>query len=123
MRDKITPDRLNIFMTELSTRTEGSGCVYFTGGDLVAHGLADIKSGKITAHSLLPQVAAPRLKRLNIEVPVLAGIKSPEQELYEYQLYEFIKETGGYSWYNSLCRRITSFASALEARRALACAR
>lgn len=42
----------------------------------------------------MPQVAAPRLKRLNIDVPVLAGITSPEDEPYEPQLYEFIKEAG-----------------------------
>jgi hypothetical protein len=88
------------------------------GSDLVVQGLEDIKDGRITAYSLLLQVAAPRLKNLNIDVPVLAGIKSPEQEPYEHQLYEFIKEAGGYSWYNSLCGRIASFASALEARRA-----
>lgn len=88
------------------------------GSDLVAQGLEDIKDGKITAHSLLLQVAAPRLKRLNIDVPPLIGIKSPEEESYEHQLYELIKDAGGYSLYNALCGRIASFASALEARRA-----
>ena len=88
------------------------------GSELVMQGLEDIKEGKISAHSLLLQVAAPRLKRLNIDVPILAGIKSPQEEPYEHQLYDFIKDAGGYSLYNALCGRIASFASALEARRA-----
>jgi hypothetical protein len=78
---------------------------YFPGSSLV-----------IRTRSL--QFAAPRLKRLNIDVPVLAGTKSPQEEPYQHQLYEFIKDAGGYSFYNALCRRIASFASALEARRA-----
>ena len=87
------------------------------GSDLVARGLEDIKNQRITAYALLLQVAAPRLKRLAIDVPRLASITSPEEVPYEHQLYELIKCAGGHGLYNALCSRITSFASTLEARR------
>jgi hypothetical protein len=32
MREKVTPERLRIFMREISRRTQGEGRVYFTGG-------------------------------------------------------------------------------------------
>jgi len=86
------------------------------GSDIVAKGLEDIRSQRITAYSLLLQVAAPRLRRLDIEIPILPGIKNPEDVPYEHQLYELIKGAGGHGLYNSLCSRIASFASSLEAR-------
>jgi hypothetical protein len=86
------------------------------GSDLVAQGLEDIKNGRITPHALLLQVAAPRLRRLNIVIPTLGGIKSPEEEPYEHQLYDLIKQNGGHGLYNSLCARIVSFAATLEAQ-------
>jgi hypothetical protein len=87
------------------------------GSDIVAKGLEDIRSQRITAYSLLLQVAAPRLKRLDIEIPRLPGIKNPEDVPYEHQLYELIKGAGGHGLYNALCNRIASFASSLEARK------
>jgi len=87
------------------------------GSDLVSQGLEDIKNNKITAYSLLLQVAAPRLKRLDIDVPTLADIRNPEEQPYEHQLYDLLKDEGGYGLYNALCSRIASFAHALEANR------
>jgi hypothetical protein len=89
------------------------------GSDLVSQGLEDIRNNKITAYSLLLQVAAPRLKRLDIDVPTLAGIKDPEEQAFEHQLYDLIKDVGGHGLYNALCSRIASFAHALEADRRL----
>jgi hypothetical protein len=87
------------------------------GSDIVAKGLEDIRSQRITAYSLLLQVAAPRLRRLDIEIPNLPGIKNPEDVPYEHQLYDLIKNDGGHGLYNALCSRIASFASSLETRK------
>ena len=38
------------------------------GGDLVARGLADQRSGRETVESLLVEIGAPRLRRLGFEV-------------------------------------------------------
>lgn len=87
------------------------------GSELVSQGLEDIRNCRITPYALLLQVAAPRLRRVAIAVPTLVGIKSPDEEPYEHQLYELIKEDGGHGLYNALCSRISSFASVLEARK------
>jgi len=87
------------------------------GSDIVAKGLDDIRNGRISAYALLLHVAAPRLKRLAIDIPTLPGVKNPEDVPYEHQLYELIKGAGGHGFYNALCNRISSFASALEARK------
>jgi hypothetical protein len=87
------------------------------GSDIVSKGLEDIRNQRITAYSLLLQVAAPRLKRLGIDIPILPGIKNPEEVPYEHQLYELIKGAGGHGLYNALVSRVASFASALEVRK------
>jgi hypothetical protein len=84
------------------------------GGELVAQGLNDIRSGCVTEHALLLLVASPRLARLGILVPPLPNVKPPEKEPYEHQLYSLLQDRGGYSMYNSLLRRMASFASCLE---------
>lgn len=82
------------------------------GEDFVAQGLADLAAGVLTESALLVLVARPRLKRL--------GIKVPERELSgpsEHALYSLIEErlgAGAHSYYNSLLRRMDSFAHALE---------
>jgi hypothetical protein len=85
------------------------------GSDIVAKGLEDIRNQRITAYALLLLVAAPRLKRLGIDIPVLPGIKNPEDVPYEHQLYELLESAGGHGLYNALRSRIASFASTLEA--------
>lgn len=84
------------------------------GSDLVLQGLDDLSQGRVTIHSLLLQVASPRLKNLRIEVPKLNGIPSPDIVPFEHQLYELIQDQGGYSTYNALLRRLVSFCAALE---------
>ena len=56
------------------------------GSDLLEMGLADIQSGHITEYALLLYVAQPRLARLGIAVPPLAGVKPHDEEPYEHQL-------------------------------------
>lgn len=82
------------------------------GHELVSQGLADFERQEMSEYSLLLLVAGPRLRRL--------GIKIPEQPLlkpYEHALYSRIEErlgAGAHSYYNSLLRRIDSYAHALE---------
>ena len=82
------------------------------GKDLVTQGLADLTKGNLSESALLVLVASPRLRDLGIEVPELAL-----DEPYEHALYSLIEErlgTRAHSHYNSLLRRIVSYAHALE---------
>lgn len=82
------------------------------GAELVEQGLSDLKENRATETALLVLVASPRLKALGIEVPTRDFPKP-----YEHQLYSRLEErygTDAHSQYNSLIRRIVSFARALE---------
>src|ERR1051326_6143309 len=82
------------------------------GQDLVEQGLADLARNRITDSSLLVLIACPRLRALGIEDPE-ADCPFPR----EHQLYARLEErlgTGAHSFYNSLIRRMVSFAHALE---------
>ena len=85
------------------------------GEDLVKLGLSDLAEGQLTDHALLVLVVAPRLKRLGIKVPT-RHFSSP----IEHLLYANLEKRLGpaaHSYYNSLLRRIDSFAHALERER------
>lgn len=82
------------------------------GEDFVAEGLADLTKGILSESALLVLVAGPRLRDLGIEVREWSL-----DEPYEHALYSLIEErlgTGAHSYYNSLLRRIDSYAHALE---------
>jgi hypothetical protein len=82
------------------------------GEDLVTQGLADLAKGILSESALLVLVAGPRLRGLGIEVPQWSL-----DEPFEHALYSLIEErlgTGAHSYYNSLIRRIVSYAHALE---------
>jgi hypothetical protein len=82
------------------------------GAELVEQGLAELAAGQLTDFSLLVLIAAPRLKRLGIEIP-----DNHFPQPYEHQLYARLSErlgTAAHSYYNALIRRIVSYASALE---------
>jgi len=82
------------------------------GQELVEQGLADLSQNQVTDCSLLLLIAAPRLRRLGIQIP---DRSSPQP--YEHQLYARLDErlgTAAHSYYNSLIRRIVSYARALE---------
>lgn len=85
------------------------------GEELVTQGLADLARGVLRECSLLVLVASPRLRGLGIDVP-----EWPLSEPYEHALYSLIEErlgTGAHSYYNSLLRRMASYARALERER------
>jgi len=82
------------------------------GQDLVEQGLADLSQDRVSDASLLVLTAAPRLRRLGIPVP---NRRLPGR--CEHDLYARLDERLGaaaHSYYNSLIRRIVSFARALE---------
>jgi hypothetical protein len=82
------------------------------GEDLIEQGLTDLAGNRMTEPALLVLIAAPRLKRLGIQVPDRSFPRP-----YEHQLYALIERrlgTAAHSYYNSLIRRIVSYARALE---------
>jgi hypothetical protein len=82
------------------------------GEDLVTQGLADLARGILSESALLVLVASPRLRGLGVQVP-----EWKLSEPYEHVLYSLIEERlgrGAHSYYNSLIRRIVSYAQALE---------
>lgn len=131
MRRDVTPEKLRVFMRELAAVARSPGKVYFTGGairkminyldrslpgaELVQEGLADLAAGRRTELSLLALVAAPRLRALGLTVPQITLPASPEHLLYE-RIEERLGR-GAHSFYNSLIRRIVSYARALERER------
>src|SRR5258708_14754236 len=82
------------------------------GQELVEQGLADLAQDRVTDLSLLVLIAAPRLRRLGIRTPDSRFPRPVEHELYSR--LENRLGTGAHSHYNSLIRRIVSFARALE---------
>lgn len=82
------------------------------GEDLVSQGLNDLAHDRLTEPALLVLIAAPRLRGLGLAVPQRTSTIP-----FEHQLYSRLEErfnTGAHSQYNSLIRRIVSYARALE---------
>jgi hypothetical protein len=83
---------------------------HLPGGDLVAKGLQDLASARVTVEALLVSIAAPRLRELG--VLDAAPLSDPEHRLYEQLARE--NADSAHSRYNALLRRLTAFESALE---------
>jgi hypothetical protein len=84
------------------------------GAELVRQGLSDLASGVKSEFSLLMAVAITRLEPLGVRIDL-----PPDFQKFppEHVLYEFLEEHHGldaHSRYNSLLRRLNSFAHALE---------
>jgi hypothetical protein len=82
------------------------------GADLVNQGLSDLSNHLTSDCSLLLLIVGPRLRRLGIDIP-----ERPSAQPFEHQLYSRLEDRLGndaHSHYNSLLRRIDSFAHALE---------
>jgi hypothetical protein len=82
------------------------------GQELIDQGLADLSKDQVTDSSLLVLIAAPRLRRLGIQVPDRPCPRPCEHQLYARLEKRF--DAAAHSHYNSLIRRIVSFARALE---------
>ena len=88
------------------------------GEALVDQGLADLAENRVTDCSLLLLIVAPRLRRLGILVP-----DRPSPQPCEHALYARLNQRLGpaaHSYYNSLIRRVVSYARALERERSRA---
>lgn len=85
------------------------------GGAIVRQGLADLAAGRLSAATLLIDIARPRLTDLGI-VPSTAPPPVPEAER---ELYRLLRSEPGdaYSRYNALIRELISFQSAASRRR------
>ena len=83
------------------------------GAELILPGLADLQAGRSTYESLLVEIAAPRLRRLGIEIPQ-GDEDDPERRLYLRLHAE--RSQGVHSRYNALIRRVVAFSRALEGR-------
>jgi len=80
------------------------------GHELVSQGLADLCAGRESEVSLLVTMAAPRLRSLGFDVPLVDGMGA------SHRLYEMLAERdgGAHSRYNALVGRVVSFARAAE---------
>jgi hypothetical protein len=82
------------------------------GCDIVVKGLDDLATERLSPEALVVTAAAPRLRRLGIEVPESTLGQAAELELYAELVRSGVADP--YSAYNALLRSITSFAAALE---------
>jgi hypothetical protein len=80
------------------------------GADLFQAGLKDLSRGVVSVEALLASIAAPRLRRIGIEVP--GAVAEPERKLYE--LLAADEPDSAHSRYNALIRRLVSFERAAE---------
>ena len=76
------------------------------GEDLIIQGIADLKEGRETIHSLLVSIGAYRLRRASIPVPE-NDFTNPEHHLYN--LLSLEDSDAAHSRYNALIRRLVSF--------------
>ena len=91
------------------------------GEDMVREGLQDLEQGRVTDYSLLVLIASPRLRALGLSLP-----EHKADTPFEHQLYERLEErlgVGAHTHYNSLIRRIVSYARALDRERTRATVR
>lgn len=81
------------------------------GQELIEEGLRDLAAGHESEASLLVQIAAPRLRRLGIEVPGQKDGDTPA----EHRLYTYLSgRPDAHSHYNALLARAASYARAAE---------
>ncbi len=83
------------------------------GAELVLPGMQDLAAGRDTVEALLVEIAAPRLRRLGLAVPLRDDLE-PERRLYLRLHAE--RPEGVHARYNALIRRLIAFSQALEGR-------
>ena len=81
------------------------------GEDLIIQGIADLKDGRETIHSLLVSIGASRLRDAGIDVP---ENEFPDPEHRLYNLLNREDSDAAHSRYNALIRRLVSFEHAAE---------
>jgi hypothetical protein len=83
------------------------------GAELIDQGLADLAARAETVPALLVSIARSKLRSLGLDVPD-PGWAEPELRLY--RLLRQQQPADAYGRYNSLIRRLVSYAQALEVR-------
>jgi len=81
------------------------------GEDLIEQGIEDLANGAETIPALLVSIAAPRLRRIGLQIPENT-FSTPEHRLY--RLLAKDDSDGAHSKYNALIRRLVSFERAAE---------
>lgn len=84
-------------------------------GELIDAGLRDLATGVTSVESLLISLAAPRLRREGVPVPVGVVERDPEQRLYD--LLEQSEGGLAHARYNALRHQVVSFANACRLAR------
>src|SRR5687767_8749373 len=88
---------------------------HLPGGEILDKGLKDLHGGVRSAEALLVLIAAPRLTRCGIQIPVSGSDPGlPEHELFRHLAAEHGAEA--YRHYRSLLRRLVSLENALDSR-------
>ncbi|MBI2802749.1 MAG: hypothetical protein HYX63_21160 [Gammaproteobacteria bacterium] len=85
----------------------------FPGADLIAQGLDDLLAHRHTANALLVAIGAPRLRRLELDLP--ADNRLPQHP--EHLLYDLLasqEPQSAHANYNALIRRLVSYERARE---------
>ena len=77
------------------------------GADLVAAGLADLRTGRLTEEALLVLSAGQRLRDLGYSVPPVT-VDDPDWDLYQL-VRARVGDARAHSTYNALRRRMVSF--------------
>ena len=91
--------------------TDPSSSPLLPGEDLVRQGLLDLAQNRLSDCALLVLIASSRLRELGFQIE-----DRPALRPYEHRLFEQLEERLGpaaHSHYNSLIRRIVSYARAL----------
>ncbi len=83
----------------------------FPGHEIVTAGLDDLAAGQQTEAALLVAMAAPRLRRLGLDVPP-SPVAVPGHRLYD--LLAADGRGSAHSRYNALIGRVVSYARAAE---------
>jgi hypothetical protein len=81
------------------------------GAELVDKGIADLEAREETVEALLVAIAGHRLREAGLDVPEHAH---EDAELRLYRMLSADDPDSAYARYNSLLRRLISFAHALE---------
>ncbi len=88
--------------------------LWLPGAEIANQGFADLERRELTPEALGVLVIGPRLRRVGISVPSVELAEDAEMLLYRALATR--GERDPYGAYNALKRRLTSLASALEAR-------
>jgi hypothetical protein len=75
------------------------------GAELIAEGLADLRSARVSVPALLVSIGAPRLQLCGVDVP--SPLDDPEHRLYLLLAAE--DSDSAHGRYNALIRRLVSY--------------